>query len=530
MLNLLHKDFRLMFKSDKKLSQRLIGTFFKLFFIACFVFIEVIIFRTILKNIKNVSGASIAYMNLFLFIVSILLIISGIFNAYKLFFNEKDIEQLSVHPVPNSSIILSKLVFLFVMHYVTSIIFVYPLFIAYAKLIGKGIWFYYLGLFYPILSFLFEMGISLLLVYPFWLIKKYLNAHVVLKFVVILIIMIVGALIYAKILNIFINIIAGGSVNSLFTSTAIAKVKNVQKFEIPLKFLISAFVERQSYKFFPYIAIALGVFALGLSVAIFAFNYVRSISFTINAKEAEKEIKIKSVNKALIKKELTLLTRNNDYMVSFTGLLIVQPFLAYLVINALDTIFSSGTFAYYIMMVPNFLLLLDYLVLMLFTVIIAQGASNYISMEKSTIKVMKTMPVKYTKQLFIKVIIPFIMSLASLIVTFIVLFVTNIFSFKALIFGIILVSLVLVVFDIVSLKEELSIRHKKPRSTYLSTLYTYLVPLIFFIVTVLLSYVGVSIYLVCIVGAIVILLFGLPFVLLLKRKANSMFMDLDMVN
>ena len=96
-------------------------------------------------------------------------------NATKLFFNEKDIEQLSIHPVSNSSIIISKLLFLFVTHYVTCFIFVYPLFIAYGSLYTMTIRFYYLGLFYPVLSFFFEMGVALFFVYPLWIGKKWLK-------------------------------------------------------------------------------------------------------------------------------------------------------------------------------------------------------------------------------------------------------------------------------------------------------------------------------------------------------------------
>ena len=93
--------------------------------------------------------------------------------------DKKDIEQLSTRPVSNSSVILSKLIFLLINHYVTSIIFVYPLFVAYGTIVTKGVWFYYLAFFYPILSFLFEMGIALILVYPVWLINKYLRKHLI---------------------------------------------------------------------------------------------------------------------------------------------------------------------------------------------------------------------------------------------------------------------------------------------------------------------------------------------------------------
>ena len=125
--------------------------------------------------------------------------------------------------------------------------------------------------------------------------------------------------------------------------------------------------------------------------------------------------------KALIKKELILLAKNPSYTFSFTGLLIIQPFLALLVIQSLNIIFTTGIFAYYISVVPNFIPLMDILLLMLFTLIISQGASQYISMEEKNIKVIKTIPVKVETQLAIKVFIPLILSEISFIVTLFVL-------------------------------------------------------------------------------------------------------------
>ena len=48
-----------------------------------------------------------------LFIVSLLMIVFAIIQAKKLFFNKLDMEQLTVHPVSNSQVITSKLIFLF---------------------------------------------------------------------------------------------------------------------------------------------------------------------------------------------------------------------------------------------------------------------------------------------------------------------------------------------------------------------------------------------------------------------------------
>lgn len=530
MLTLLVKDFKLLFGKEKRLSKRIVSTLITLFFIACFITIEVFLFTTILKKINQFYQAPLAFMNLFLAIISILIMVSNLFNARKLFFDEKDIEQLSVHPIGNGAIIGSKLIFLLLTHYAMSILFIYPLFVAYGVIFNKGIWFYYLGLFYPLLSFLFEGGIALLLVYPLWITQKFLKKHLLVQFILAIVLLFVGCYLYSNVLNLFINMIASNNINSLFTKDSVDRFIQMRKYEIPTNFLTDIFVERRYSRLFPYLAIAVGVFLLGISVAIFAFHYVRNISIASKTKPAKESYKPTTVTKALIQKEVLLLTRNTSYTLSFTGLLLVQPFLAYLVIKALNTIFMTGKFAYYIAMLPNFIPLLDILILMLFSVIIAQGASQYISMEKKTIKLMKTIPVDYKKQILIKVLIPFMMSVASLLVSLIVLWIGHVIHFSTVIFGLIMVVLLLIIFDIIALKEELCIRNRKPRSYFASTLYAYVLPIIYFVVTIILSYFKLPIYLAYMMGIVAMLIIGLPYMLYVKKNMASFFMDLDVVN
>ena len=112
MLTLLAKDFKLMFGKEKGLLKKFLSLLVSLIFIACLIGLEVFLFITILSKIENFKDVPIAFISLFLFIVSIITIITDIMNANKLFFNEKDIEQLSVHPVSNSAVIFSKLIYL----------------------------------------------------------------------------------------------------------------------------------------------------------------------------------------------------------------------------------------------------------------------------------------------------------------------------------------------------------------------------------------------------------------------------------
>ena len=147
MLNLLAKDFKLLFKKEGSLSKRIIATIVEILMIAILLTIETVLFTMILNKIKDYSNAPQAFLTIFLAAVSIILIFIGVTRASKLFFNELDNEQLINHPIANDQIILSKIIFLFIMHYATSLLLVYPLFIAYGNLIGKTMWFYYIVVF-----------------------------------------------------------------------------------------------------------------------------------------------------------------------------------------------------------------------------------------------------------------------------------------------------------------------------------------------------------------------------------------------
>ncbi len=528
MLNLLAKDFKLIFGKDTRLSKRIISTLFTIIFMGGFVGIEVFLYTMILQKIESTKNASIAFTCLFLFVISVIVIISSIVSANKLFFNEKDIEQLSVHPVDEMQIIFSKLIFLFLTHYALCFITTFPLFVSFGTLNNKTMMFYYLGVFYPILTFFFEVGIALIFVYPFRLLKNYLNKHIIVRFIVIAVILFGLCFAYTKVLNLFVEIVVGGSFNSILAQ--VPKLVNLQKYMFPSNFITQAMFNNQKRYFFPYIAIGLGIFMLGCAIAIIAFNYVRNISISKNNSNKVKTMKQTSVTNALIKKEIKMLTKNSGYSFSYLGLLVIQPLLAYLVIKALNTIFTTGVFAYYISVVPNFLPLLDVLMLMFFSVIISQGANQYIQMEKMTIKVMKTIPVNFKKQLFVKVSIPFILSFVSFFITNLVLLIGGVINFITFLFGALLVTILLLIYDIVSLNEELNIRNHKPRSTFLSNLYAYLIPIVYFGVTALLSYFQMSLVLAFLIGIVVLVVILIPHFFYIKKNMNSLFMDLDVIN
>lgn len=530
MLTLLIKDFRLMFSRERTGARGIIRAILSVFFVCCFVAIEIFLFSALLSKIEKFSGAPSAFVLLFLLILSAFMTVSGVFQAKKLFFNEQDIKQLANHPVSNGKMIASKLVFLFAVHYATSLLFEYPVFVAYGTVFHKPLWFYYTALFYPLLASIFELGIALLVVYPVWMFLQYLKKHVILEFSLSVALMFALAIPYSKVLNMFVGLVTNNELMLLFTEESMAKVAKIGNFAIPMNFLVDFFIKKMTTRLLPYITIAGGIFLLGTSITVFTFHKVRNLAATEKPKPPKSEYKYRSQAFGLIKKELILLTKNPDYIFSFSGLLIVQPFLLYLIVVAMNAIFSSGTFLYYTTLFPNFVALMDVFLVIMVTVIINGGANQYISIEERTIKNLKTIPVDYRLQLVIKMLIPYTLSAAFLLISVLVLLVGGVISFVTAIASLLLTLTVVLVFDVVSLREELNIRHGKPRSSYLSTLFSYVLPFAYIALVMFLSYQGVSLWLIYSMGLALFILLGLPQMIKIKRKMGDWFMELEAIN
>ena len=530
MLTLLAKDFKLIFARKDSLKKTILSLIFSALAIVAVIAIETYVFSVIMNKMKSYYQAPISFLTLFLFIISVLMMIFGLLHCRKLFFNKADMEQLNAHPVSNGQIIVSKLIFLFILHFFTSLMFTYPLFLSYGMIFYKPKSFYFITFFYPFLSFFFEVGLALFFVYPVKLIADWLKKHLILQFIIAVALIFGFTFLYSKVLSVFISLVASNQLTSIFSSGFIETLTSFKKYMIPTHFLVELLLNGNSTMFMPFMLISIGVFSLGFIVAASSFHYFKnSVSSHANLKK-EHKFKIVSVKKALIKKELTLLFKDSGYILSFTGLLVVQPFLAYLVINALNTIFRSGTFAYYLTMLPNFVALIDSLLVMLFTLIIASGASNYISMEGKNVRLMKTIPVSLFTQILIKVGIPFLCSALSLFVTNLTLYLTGVMSITNSLFTFLLTLLLLVIFSIVSLFEEMKVGKNKPRNYFQSSLYSYLLPVVYFVATLIMSYNKVSIVLVYAFGVLAILLISIPYLINIKKKVARLFIDLEMVN
>lgn len=531
MLSLIFKDFKLIFAGT---SQNKLGKYLSLLFTivvgVLFIVIEVYLFQAIFTKMEAVKGASSSYFTLFLFIISTLLTVFCTFTAMKLFFNSVDNVKLSALPISETKIVLSKLIFLFITMYAMNLTFNLPLFITYGVIYRKMFSFYFNAIFYPAFLFFFQAGIALLFVYPVKLLLNFLKKHIVIQFITVFVLAFGLAYLYSQALNLFINLVANNNISQLFTTDTINAVKQASTFMVPVNFLVDAFANHSRTAIFPSIAISLGVFIIGLSVAIYFYSKFLQ-NFTSDTRSIKKEsLKMVSPRKALIKKELVLLFRNSNFIFSFTGLLMVEPFLSYLIIKSMNTIFTSGSLAYYLASVPNIVAFLDVMLMMLISAIIYQGANAYITNEDKAVRLMKSIPVSLYEQLAIKVLIPLSLSLAALLVSYILLAATSTLSIIPTLYGLLMNVIFIITLSVVSLFEELHIRRNQTKNTLFSGIYTYAVPVIYFLGALLLCYFQVNYNLTFLMGLGVVILSLVPYTIKFKERISEQFLSLEVSN
>ena len=371
---------------------------------------------------------------------------------------------------------------------------------------------------------------ALLFVYPFKLASDFLKKHMLLQFVLALVLIVGACVVYNYVLSLFMEMVVNNNINAIFTVESIASLVNLRKYLLPINLLTDAFAFAMTGRLIPYLGIAGGIFICGTSIVIFAFNYLRSVAIHAAPGKVKDALDITDPTVALFKKEIFLLFKDSNTIFSFTGLLIVQPFLVYIIVNSMNSVFYSGIFAYYLSLFPSLIPLIDMLIVMMFTLIINQGATTYIQTERGNVRLMKILPISPIKQLLIKVLVPFMLSAVSLLITVVVLLATKEIDWITALFMLLLTLILLTIFDLVSLKEEMRIGNNRPRSTLLSTCYSYLLPISFFVAAVLSGLVGFPLWLAYVVGLIVFLGLGAPHFIKLRSRIEALFLDLEMVN
>ncbi len=525
MLNLLFKDIRLLFGGKKNRKERAFSFALFAFALIALIVLETLLYVNILKRISSFSGAAIAFTTLFLFVISLIMILISLFSERKLFYEEEDKEKMAIYPLPSESVIVSKLLILFFTNYFLTLALTYPLFVAYGMSIDALPSFYFLALFYPFLTFFFECGVSMILLAPFSSLLSFLSKHKLIEYVLASILLAGGCYLYRQILTLFLDLISENGLSRLFSSSSIEALTNARKYFIIVNYLTDVYFLGSAFSLLFALSFSLPTFILGLALTI-AF-YRKNLDKANERNEKRKKehtYRRKSVTAALIKKECIIFFRNGDNLFSFSSLLLVAPYLLYLVVLALNTIFTSGMVGYYVGFIKDFVPAVDIAVVSLFALTLGSGADDYITREGTSIKLMKSSPINPGLIIRVKIMIPLLLSSCSLLLGLTLMVLLRTITLTVYLLSLLSSFSALLSYSLISFASEL--KGKKKGGKALVYLYeaTPIIVLGYMLLTSAYGFSSLFIYLTSF--SFMVLLLAIILILFLKKQ-EDMFLSLE---
>ena len=468
-----------------KLSKRLLKIISFLVSLAFIIFLETYLFIQLHNKIGNIVGLFSSLISIYYFCFCIFLILYSIVKYYKIFFgNKKERIILGSKPISVSSIIFSKVLFNTLRIFLISIVAIYPFLFLQAYFNNYQVSYYFLAFVNIIFSSLIISFISLLLVMPYKYIYENLKRLPVVLVVLTLGLGFLFTYFYSVILDFFISVVRSTNLDNLFTINNIEYLNNLSSSLFPINFMMDLMVRKNVI--FNLVMILIFIFSL-LSISILCFYYFYK-HYLYSGENSKQEIvlfkrksRVNSQSIALVKKELSLTFKNDEGVFSFVFLVCIQPFLIYLVISSIHLIFSTGNLTYIKSLYPNFISALDTFLILIFILIFNSNSSASLKKEINTLKLIKSLPISPLKQICFKMLVPYCFSILSYFITVLVLLVTNLISYYAMLFLLFIGLIGLSVLFITSTISDV----KSKASDFVGTFTSLILPLIFVFIGVL---------------------------------------------
>ena len=529
MLNLIAKDIKLLFggkSSPRTAAIRFIGL---LLVMGLLIFVETYVYREILDKLSSFPNAPRSFTTLFLFVISLLLIVNCLFQGEKLFYDEEDRKDTATLPITPAKRMLSKFVLLFLIQFVMGLALEYPIFLSFGMLAHKMIFFYFKGLLYPVLGFFFEAGIALILLYPFHLLKQFLSERPLAQFLVAAFLLGALAFAYGYILEIFSSLISGRGINALLTESNMAALVEARKYLVVSNYLVDLLYYSSTTNFLFYLLFAALALALGLSLLLWTTSKA-TLSWNRKWKKTSLSYKPMSPFRALLRKEFLLLFRDGENLFSYSGLLLVQPYLCYAVLKSLNAVFSSGNVAYYFLAFPGLATYIDIFAILCFLSCVSGAGMNYFAREKHGIRLIKTLPISEKQQMLAKWLPGFCCSLLSFAVTLLLIGSTKTLMVKPVWASAFYGLLFLFGESLLSMHEEMKRQVGGSQSRILSNLYSYGLPFVFLGMAALLSFLQIDSLYIYLSGAGLLLLAVAPEAIYFLTHTGSLWLRMEVAS
>lgn len=528
--SLIKKEFSITSISQKIKKDNIINTIVELILYFGFIVVEVYLYNMLNKKLSNYNDAPLAFLTIFLGLISVILIGTMALQSRKTIFNEEDSMIMLTKPIRPIDNIISKIIFIYIKNVVFNFFISFPILVCFSLSQNKPIYIV-LCVLYPFIISLVETGIGLLLSLPLQKIFQLLRRYFVLQIIVSIGIILAFCAIYSYVLNVFMVVVKNGDIQTIFTIESINNMKNINSFIIPIRFFTAIFNE-QFIQIFLMLLISMAVLVIGLFAGSkYYIKYIRQEKESITNKIGKPK-EMTSVTKALIYKEFKLIFSSNSTF-SFAGLLLMEPILTFAIVKAINVIFKSGVFTFISAMFQFIIPVIGMIFVTLFAVIINTSSSFILSKEGyNGIKICKVIPVSYKKQVLIKMIVPFVASFIALLISIIVLIIFKQMTVQTGLLSFILALVLSLLLEMISVSCDLSSPQTEEGQSgrAIVEIAAVLVPIIIVGLVLLLSYFGVSFNIAYLVAFASIFVITLAYAVLFIKRVNKKFSLLETRN
>lgn len=404
------------FSNNGSVLRRILGLAVMILGLGCFVAVECLIYWRLYDTFavyKDVNYSLTSIILLILFLGSLVYLTP---KSSSIYFSLRDRSILSPLPVSVPICYIAKTISLYLKAVFFATVTILPLAICFGIKSGAVFTYYVLVILFPLFIAILSVALSSLLSIPFRQIAGLIKRNVWVMLVFSLALMLALSYAYSWILNLFVDVVAGNSIASFLSASNIDALKAVGSRLYPFVALLDGGVSGTVFDLLLIIILLpIGVYAL-----------VLPIIFPVFSRFMRKEPKSAAINKrdsffrplhsptsALIRKEFLLLTNDSNGVFSFFPLTFASPFLLISVVIAVDSIFHLGNLNYMVSLYPGFTFFIEVSLVMLFLSVINGSASMGISKEGRSVMLMKQFPISLRKQLLIKILIPFVWSVAA---------------------------------------------------------------------------------------------------------------------
>lgn len=456
------------------------------------VALECFIVLSLDKKIQAYS--SFGSFDFLVLVLMILMFTSALFamlKARKIIFSSDDNNITTRLPISSSTIILAKVTYVYISTFLFNFLTAVPILICYGATRHFIPYYYVYSILYPIIISFFATGISLIFTIIYQYVYSFVKKSDIAQFVVASVLMILLCYVYKTVLDMFLTALNDSSIGGMFSMSFVQGLHKMRRFCFPTFYMLEPVIEQKQIASGILITIGSIMISLILGISLISVVYLKFIKKeNSNTVKSVKNTSTKLVSPfvALLKKEMSLLFKDETNVFSYTSLLILCPFLTYAVISSLNAIIYDNL-RFYASYFPELISGINLALVLLFIGVINASASSSISREKKALLVMKTIPLSLDQQIIAKTLVPVILSSISLFITDLVLFITKEITTSVFFTSLIIAVIGNVFYNLFGLYSEMKDRRatRKMKMSVVLDILPIAIPLLLFLVLFLLS-------------------------------------------